>query len=230
MKLTLVSDDDTKKTLERFSAQINNVDFATKRDIPEVEPFVQTLTALHPPFFKDVEPGTLVLPSGGIGGGASLSTIAMVIHQLEICPFLPGTSFYTNQVGAYCTAITATPSARIVVYSSNEDNTPASRLYQSASLLLPAGGAISDSCELFFEAKKLYWVGLHLSGTATMRGVPLSSCFNLGLSSATATAMFTKLRQTLFYGPGAPQVWTYSTSQRQTGVPPVPFFTIAAAP
>lgn len=227
MKITVVPSTDSKRSVEQIAAQVNNVDFATMADIPEVEPFEKTTSILHGPFFKGNPIGAIVTPQG-LGG--TLGTIAMAINRLEIFPFIPSSTFHANLITLFCTAITGTPTARMVVYSSDENNFPQYRIFSTQSQALTAAAAVSVACSLVFEAKKLYWIGVHTSGTATIRGIPITSCMNLGLSSLTATTAFTKLRQTIAYASGAPLVWVYAAAQRTTGVPPTPYFTVAAFP
>lgn len=219
MKIVVASNKDPNFAIENLASQINQVNFATIEDLP-------TETSDGWEEWSPIYEGALWT---GALTGANLTTIAEVADRLEMGVVYAPKRFYVNTASFYCAAITSTPNARMVIYDSDDRGLPNNLIYESSSIALSVG-AFSEACNLFLEARRPYWTGIHSSGVATFRALDGLYIRQLGLQSLTSVNFFGKLRLSQTYASGAPRIWDFSNSQRALGVPPSLFLTVGTPP
>lgn len=140
-------------------------------------------------------------------------TIIGAAGQLTLSPMMVPVNMAVDRMGVNVTTLIASALGRCVVYSSNSQGRPSTRvLYGSADLDFGSTGLKEHTVTFTFQAGVLYWVGLHHSSTATVSGVPIASLPSLGLSSGTATNYQTCVRQTIAYATGAPATFTFAAA------------------
>lgn len=156
--------------------------------------------------------------------GVASTTLALGAGVLDVVPFMVWKDVSIDQIGVNRTAGAGT--AQIVIYSTNTSTGwPETLLYKSATIA-NAAGYMFASLSFTFLAGVTYWIGVHRSASLTISTVPTSCLPELGLVTATGTAYYATLRQTVTYG-NAPQTWTFSPAQLTNSAGPSIRFRVA---
>lgn len=147
--------------------------------------------------------------------GAAASTAAGAAGWLEVSPYYTSVGVRVDMIGVVVSTLVAAATARVVIYAAGADGWPSDLLYESAALDLSTTGYKSVSLDHTFEAGTQYWIGVHHSSTATLRGITQGSLPGLGLgTTSSATSYATVLRRTQTYASLAPTTWgTVSAAQ-----------------
>jgi hypothetical protein len=148
--------------------------------------------------------------------GLAKTTIAGAANRMDISPFAPQVDFTVASFAIDVTTSVASSNVRIVVYASNETTKlPSDRLLQSGDLSGATTGmkTYTPGSAFTFEAGKYYWVGVHHSSTATLRGINVGALAPLGTPSAAGTTQNTILRRSsVTYGTSSPDPFGTGTS------------------
>lgn len=138
--------------------------------------------------------------------GTTRGTIAGIADRVVVMPFVPLISFSINRAAIDVTTNVASAQARIVIYDSDGSNsTPSTRLYNSTELDCGTATGIQEvTLDFDFVAGHLYWIGVHNSSTATLRGVAIASCPCIGVIGTSSGAAYTAYRVQSAFGTGSP--------------------------
>lgn len=147
------------------------------------------------------------------------TTIAGVANRVEMSPFFCSTPFELTEVGVSVSTAVSSAIGKCFIYNSGLDGLPGTLLWESSSdLAFNSTGYKFHSVTGSLANGRIYWVGVRHSSTATLRGVPLSSCVNLGLGSNNGTVYNTCIRSTLAYATPLPSTWTFAESQLTSSI------------
>jgi hypothetical protein len=179
-------------------------------------------------------PGILLRPqvSGGwlttqIAAGTAASTIAGAANRMDLYPFWTPVACPVDRVAINVTTGVAATSARVLIYSADSQGRPATKLLETDNLSTVTTNTFpQETVDFTFAANTLYWVGVHNSSTATLRGIAVASMLPIGLASATATTHGTVLRTTPTYR-SAPANYTYTATQHVGAIAPAIRFRVA---
>lgn len=138
-------------------------------------------------------------------GGSTRSTIAGVATRLTVYPFVPNLDVEVNLLALDVTTAVALATARACIYDSDGTNsTPGTSLYQTAELDCSTTGIKSEAFSFTFKAGHIYWIGVHHSSTATLRGIPITDLRQIGVFSTTSGGVYTAYRRDVAYGTDSP--------------------------
>jgi hypothetical protein len=135
-------------------------------------------------------------------------TIAGTADRIEVAPFIPPVNMTWDRVRLNVTTGVASALARVVVYDSDAtDGLPGTLLDSSTDLDCSSTNSVPEDATFSysFKAGRLYWVGVHHSSTATLRGVPVGGLLSLGTDAANGTTNYTCFRRaSQTFGSGSP--------------------------
>ena len=160
--------------------------------------------------------------------GSASGTIAGGIARLSLVPFYTPRAFSVDTFAVNVTTGVASANVRVIIYSANPNTgIPVTKLYESANLDAATSSTFPSVAATFrFAANTLYWIGVHHSSTATLRGVAVASCQPIGLASATGTTENTELRTTPAFG-SALDTYVYAAANGVSAVAPAVYFKVA---
>lgn len=176
-------------------------------------------------------PPSLWLPFGDTTKGLSaatdataLATLAGAANRLDLYPlYLGGASVRIKTLGVYVTTGVASALCRVGIYEQHPR--------QFDRLILRAGTGDLDcgtsstyrkeAVDFTFQSRKRYFLAVHTSSTATLRGLPLAALWPIA-SSLTSTAQFTLLRYTagVPYASGLPPEVTATVAAMTSSIAP----------
>ena len=134
------------------------------------------------------------------------STIIGSANRLDLMPYIPIKTHTVTSLSIDCSTLIALSLVRILVYS-DLNGGPKNKLIESTDLDCSTIGIKTYSVSYTFLKGVTYWVGVHSSSTATLRGIALTSLLSLGTPLAAGTTMYSLMRSTVTYG-SAPSVYT----------------------
>ena len=164
--------------------------------------------------------GILTPPSGVyvcnnmIGSDAMGSAASSVADTIILTPFQLPYDLTIDQVGFWQTSTSGTTDLRVLVYSSDANQRPNSKVAETAT---HATAANSNTISLShtFNANTLYWVGTHTSGVRTFRQCREENLMPLGLDvSAQFAPTYAIVLGSTAIG-SAPTTWSFAASQLQ---------------
>jgi hypothetical protein len=149
-------------------------------------------------------------------GATTRSSIAGVATRLVVYPFVPQLNVTVNLWAIDVVTAASSALARMVIYDSDATNSlPGTRLLQSADMDCSTAGVKSENINFNFVAGHLYWVGVHNSSTATLRGIPVSDSRPLSVLSTSSNAVNNAYRQDITYGTSSPNPFGTATITAQ---------------
>lgn len=185
--------------------------------------------------------GNYTVPAGGGGGAAvtpidrskassSLTPVSgdfVVSHltpegtatqnannRLDLCPVVFYSETEIDLIGVVVSTAAASAVGTIGIYDADTTTGyPTDLLYTSTELDFSTTGYKSSSATFTFEAGKLYWIAMHMSGLASLRTQQTRGGWCLGVSSSTATTYQTLIRRVVTYASGLPDPWVYVSSE-----------------
>jgi hypothetical protein len=135
-------------------------------------------------------------------------------------PFWSPVAFTIDRLAVNVTTGVAAANVRVLIYNANANGTPNSRLVETANLGAATTNTFPEATVSHtFAANTLYWVGVHHSSTATLRGIAVAALLPIGLASATATSDGTCLRTTPTFGSSL-STYSYAASQITSAIVP----------
>lgn len=135
-------------------------------------------SGLHAPFV--VSGGSY---SYGVNANLLNSGQAISNNSMRLVPFKPSETFTCTALYINCTLLGATNLARILIYS-NVNNTPNTKLYESADLDLSTTGIKTATTSFTFNAGTTYWICTHTSGsTANLTILPNTAVYPIRITS-----------------------------------------------
>lgn len=149
--------------------------------------------------------------------GDNASTLISAAGRIELYPYYTSTPLTIDRIGINVSTAAA-GSARVVIYESDANGWPGDRVLSEDVPVTDTTGSKMATVDFTFDSGRKYWLGRHTSAAPTLRGLNVGSCFNMGLTSETATNYATVLRRTITYGDGAPATWEYVNSDRVAGI------------
>lgn len=150
-------------------------------------------------------------------------TLTGAANRLDLSPFFAPVDFTVDQIGVSVSTGVGSAVGRCVVYASTTGGWPGARLfYGAADLDFSSNAYVAHTIAspfFTFTADTLYWVGVHQSSTATLRTGSLGGSLNLGVNGSNGTSYFNILRRSVTYASGAPDPWTFVSSDRANALP-----------
>lgn len=163
-----------------------------------------------------------------ISSGTASSTIAGAANRLSLSVFYTPRPISVDTFAVNVTTGVASANVRVLIYSSSPSTgIPVTKLYESGNLSAATSATYpSEAASFRFAANTLYWVGVHHSSTATVRGMAIASCLPIGLASGTGTTENTELRTTPTFG-SALATYSYSSANGTSAITPLVYFRVA---
>lgn len=184
--------------------------------LPEEQAFNGTAwvqTMLKAPTLKTVCEGIHgILPNPSSGtyfstalNATALATIVAASNRLDFMPFIPADNISVDEFAIEVTTLLAASNARIGVYGAAADGLPGNLVAGSGLLACSTAGAKAwaPGMSIYFKKGGVYWIGVLMSGTFTLRGIPLASLLPIG-HAATGTAVNVLRRATQTFASGLP--------------------------
>jgi hypothetical protein len=141
------------------------------------------------------------------------SAVAMATDRLDLVPFVPGRTFTVDNFAVRRSSGVDGSEVKFVVYSCGADGLPATKLYESTGLSVPAGGNTTlgkDAGDFQFVGGTQYWVGILELGTSSIQHTPLAGCYIIASSQQQNVGV---LRRTgVTYASGAPSSYNFTSS------------------
>jgi len=159
---------------------------------------------------------------------SALSTIALVANRLHVSPFIPCHSLNTSSATIEVTTGVASALTRIVVNSANATTgQPDALLANSGDLDFATSSTTPTwSTTLSWVKGTVYWIGVHSSSTATLRGIPTASQLPLSIAASTGTTVSVCMQRTsLTFASGSPN--PFGTGAHAANIQPIIRWTVA---
>ena len=181
---------------------------------------------LSPTMLKPIPTGQW-LTQQSLSGSAS-GTIAGAANRLCLVPYYTPRPISVDTFAVNVTTGVASANVRVIIYSASPTTgIPVTKLYESTNLDASTSSTFPSVAASFrFAANTLYWVGVHHSSTATLRGVAIAACQPIGLVSATGTTENTELRTTPTFG-SALATYVYAAANGVSAITPMVYFKVA---
>ena len=195
---------------------------------------------------------TRELTINGSGGGASLAQIApllplagafvanaadataltvqaQVADRISLAPLAFPRDTTIDQVGISVSTLGAGVNARVLIYEADDFGRPTNLLVQSANISCAATGTVFATLAptFAFLKNKMYWVGAHISGVATLRSIGIGGTPALSWSNAATPVVSRTLIKVVTYGSAPNPYGTFENSQLSAFNPPLILFRIA---
>lgn len=163
-----------------------------------------------------------------IAAGTASGTIAGAANRLSLVPYYTPVPISVDTFAVNVSTGVASANVRVIVYSASPSTgIPVTKLYESANLDASTSSTFPSVAATFrFAANTLYWVGVHHSSTATLRGIAIAACLPIGLASSTGTTENTELRTTPTFG-SALATYSYAASNGASAIAPMVYFRVA---
>jgi hypothetical protein len=167
-------------------------------------------------------PGHVIKPANGLyistAIGPTLTTQAMTTNTMVVVPFVPNYDFTSYNFG-FSVSTGATGNVRGVVYNSDVNGRPTTlRHVTSDNQSTASPGTYTLAWNVSFTAGTTYWIGVWVSGTATIRATSTGT-MPITWSTAATPAPTSVLRRTLTYnGTLDPSDWTYASGDHVAAV------------
>ena len=147
--------------------------------------------------------------------------LAGAADRVEMSPFFVSENVTIDSLGIAVATADAGSLFRCFVYDSNSQGWPDQLLYEGNDDLSGASpGYVGHTLDFSFNTGIKYWLGVRYSSNTTIRGIPLSSSPNFGLSSGPSNAYRTKVLRTISFATALPQSWEFQASNLATGICP----------
>ena len=161
-------------------------------------------------------------------GTVTPTTYVGVANALDVAPFFVGNDLIVNNLSVGVVTGVASANVHIVIYEAGENYLPNNKVYESGDLSAATSTTVVGTDVNFqFLGGKLYWLGVHNSSTATLRGIRDYASISLGLNANTsASANNMILRKSVAFG-SAPANWTFSAAELTNIAPPSVRFKVA---
>jgi hypothetical protein len=154
--------------------------------------------------------GILPNPASGTYLSAALNasalvTIAAASNRLDLVPFIPADNISIEEFAIEVTTLLAASNARIGVYGADAAGLPGNLVASSGLLSCATAGAKvwAPGMPVYFKKGGIYWIAVLMSGTFTLRGIPLAALLPIG-HAATGTAVNVLRRATQTFASGMP--------------------------
>jgi hypothetical protein len=149
-------------------------------------------------------------------GSTTRGTIAGVANRMAVYPFVPNLDIEVDQIIIDVTTGVASALARALIYESDGTNfDPGTRLLQTANYDCSTSGVKVATQSFSFEAGHWYWVGVHNSSTATLRGIPIADLAQLGVIGSSSGAVYNGYRRDVAFGASSPDPFGSATQANQ---------------
>ena len=151
-----------------------------------------------------------------------------IAGRIDLIPFFTTQDLIVNEFSIGVLTGVASTNARILIYGSDINYQPSSKLYESPDLSTATSTTVPAHTQLFrFEANRMYWIGVQCSGAPSLRGVRDYTLPSLGLVSNAASAGNTAtIGRTVTYG-AAPASWGFLESDLSATLAPSVRFKVA---
>ena len=154
-------------------------------------------------------------PHGGVG------TLAGAANRVDMAPFYTSIPLSIDQLGVSCSTAVASSQVKVVIYSSDANGWPDTRLYETAALSTAATGYVFETLSFTFSSGVQYWLGVRHSSTATLRTIAINSAWNLGLgSNGHSGTQSTVIRRTLTFATACTTPWAFTGTDLVSNVTP----------
>jgi hypothetical protein len=165
--------------------------------------------------------------------GHAGATLAGAANRVDMAPMYVPKAVTVDQIGASVSTLVAASLFRLGVYESDPvTGRPTNRVLVSGDLSGAAVAFVSTAVSFQFLPGKKYWIASHHGSTCTLRTIPATACYSLGLPSNTGAGVATAIRRTTAtFASGLPATWTWADSELTAAVtPPSVRFRVASIP
>jgi hypothetical protein len=139
--------------------------------------------------------------------------IAGVANIMEISQWIPPRTVTLDAVTVRVVTGVASAQGKIVMYESDENGRPTTRIFETAALDFSANNTNPVSAQsVTLVAGRPYWIGVRHSSTASINYLPTGSASCLGFASVPNAPLQT-LRRTLAFGTAAPANWVWTNAE-----------------
>lgn len=149
---------------------------------------------------------------------ASTTTGFGVAGDISMSPACFQRDLTVDMAGIVVTA-SGTGAARVFVYSSDADGWP-DELLLEVDLTLSGTGGVSAATSFTFNKGVIYWVGVQIQNTPTLRAYSINGCRTLGLDAGDSISYLTRILRNVSYASGLPDPWVFNSSEVTNGNPP----------
>ena len=163
---------------------------------------------------------------GPATSGAALGTTAQVANRNTIAPFCPAFGITIDQVAISVSTGVAGSLAKVVIYASDADGRPSAVLAESADISCATAATVTASLSLTFTAGRIYWIGVRVNSTQTLRSLPAAAFPVLSYTNAASPVIQTVLAKTETYA-NAAATWTYAAGQHSNLTVPLVLMRVA---
>ncbi len=176
----------------------------------------RAMAAKSTPFVRPVT-GDFVLPT--MGSGTATGTVAGVAGRTDLFPFNPRSDLVIDQVSVNVTTAVAAAQGKVVVYGSNSNSQPTTRLLDSGVLDFSTTGFKSIAVSLTLREGQTYWLGIRHNSTATISTLVANATPDLTTSDL-STQQRKVLRRTITFANAAPDPWAYVSTETANATAP----------
>ena len=149
----------------------------------------------------------------------AMGTVAGAANRLDLMPFIPTETITVDRLSLEVTTGVASAQARIGIYGSTATGAPGDLLTGQGTLLdcaTTGEKASTISGGITLNAGTPYWLGVHMSSTATLRALAVGGMMPLGIP-ATGTGLFTLRRASPAFASNLPTTAPASTLTSAVG-------------
>lgn len=162
---------------------------------------------------------------------SNLGAIAGAIGRYELSPFFVSAPTRLDSIGVRVSTVSTTGSGqlRCLIYETDPTGYLLSLLYAGPELLTSgsAGSRQDGAADVMLDGSRPYWIGVHWDSAASVNGVSIAACVNLGHASNNSTASLNKIRGTATFG-SHPETIDLTSAGLSSGIPPALIMRLAA--
>jgi hypothetical protein len=158
----------------------------------------------------------LVSTSGGSYSGVN--------NRVCLIPFIAPFTFTSDRILCYCGTGVASAAAKILVYASDSNGRPTTKLLETANLDCSTQGEKNEAYSQQFVKGTLYYLGLWTTGTASFTAVTNANCMDLSHTFSAGISITKVFRRTKSYSASAnqadsPWAWNGAEASAESNIP-----------
>jgi len=154
-------------------------------------------------------------PNGHAG-----ATLAGAAGRIDLAPFYVPRTVTVDRIGCAVSTAVAASLFRALLYDSGADGRPSNLLASSGDLSGAAAAFVEGTINVQLLPGRRYWVGTHHSSTCTLRTIPATSGYPLGLPSSSGAGVATVVRKVVTFGASSPATWTWVDGDLTAAITP----------
>lgn len=123
--------------------------------------------------------------------------------RIMLAPFIPAQDIRVTGIQTEVFGSVAGTNARLLIYS-DLNGIPDTLIIQSIDLSCAIGGVKQFNVSFTMTKGTVYWVGVQMSGTQTLRMIPLASMIPIGMNNASTNLVYNYFYSTAYVYGSAP--------------------------